>query len=117
MFIYLYKRFRRDLWEGVVAKASTACAGPRGGGGGGVLSFFTSYVGSGPASIVHSQKISGISSTSKIFEILATPKNSPHSVPKLPRIIVQFCDDPPPPPNIHKIPQKNIHFSENLNNY
>ena len=36
---------------------------------------FSSYVGSGPASTVHPKKISGISSTPKIFEILATPKN------------------------------------------
>ena len=45
------------------------------GGGGGTL-IFSSYVGSDPASTVHPQKISGISSTpKKIFEILATPKN------------------------------------------
>ena len=42
------------------------------GGGGMVLSFPSSYLGSGPVSTVHPQKISGISSTPKIFEILAT---------------------------------------------
>ena len=45
-------------------------------GGGGVLIFF-SYVGSGPASTVHPKKISGIPSTPKLFEILATQKISP----------------------------------------
>ena len=52
----------------------------QGKGGGGTLSF-SSYVNSGP-SIYHSpKKISGISSTPKIFEILATQKIIPHSVP------------------------------------
>ena len=41
---------------------------------------FSSYIGSGPASTVHPPKISGISSTPKKFEILATTKNS-HYVP------------------------------------
>ena len=49
-------------------------AGDGGGGDGGTL-IFSTYVGSDPASTVHPQKISGISSTPKIFEILATPKN------------------------------------------
>ena len=43
------------------------------GGGGGTLTF-SSYVGLGPASTVCCQKISGISSTPKIFEIFATQK-------------------------------------------
>ena len=58
-----------------------ACDPGGGGGGGGTLIFFL-YVGLGLASTIHPQKISGISSTpKKIFEILATPKNIPHSVP------------------------------------
>ena len=48
---------------------------PGGRGGGGTLIFF-SYVGSGPASTFHPKK-SGISSTQKIFEILAAQKISP----------------------------------------
>ena len=47
---------------------------------GGTLIFY-SYVGSGPASTIHPKIVSGITSTPKIFEILATPKNIPHSVP------------------------------------
>ena len=55
--------------------------GPEGVGvGGWVLSLFSSYVGSGPASTVYPPKISGISSTLKIIEILANSKNIPHSV-------------------------------------
>ena len=51
-----------------------ACANPRGLGS----LIFSAYVGSGPASTVHPQKISGISSIpKKIFEILATQKNTP----------------------------------------
>ena len=46
--------------------------------GGGTLTF-SSCVGLGPASIVCRTKISGISSTPKIFEIFATQKYS-HSV-------------------------------------
>ena len=52
-----------------------------GGGGGegdGTLTF-SSYVGLGPASTVCCKKISGISSTPKIFEIFASQKYS-HSV-------------------------------------
>ena len=55
---------------------------PQGGGGGGGGSFFSSQVGSGPASTVHPKQISGILSTpEKIFEILATTKNTTNSVP------------------------------------
>ena len=43
---------------------------------GGTL-IFSAYVGSDPVSTVHQKKISEISSTPKIFEILATPKNIP----------------------------------------
>ena len=39
------------------------CTGSTPRGGGGTLNFFSSYIGSGPASIVHPQKISGILST------------------------------------------------------
>ena len=42
---------------------------------GGTL-IFSSNVGSDPASTVHPQKISGISSTPKNIKILATPKNT-----------------------------------------
>ena len=46
-------------------------------GGGGTLNF-SIYIGSGLASTLHIEKISGISSTpKKIFEIFATPKISP----------------------------------------
>ena len=58
----------------VVASKVVATRGGGGGGGGGTL-IFSSYVGSGPASTV-----SEISSTPKIFEILATPQNITHSV-------------------------------------
>ena len=51
-----------------------------GGGEGGTLNF-SLYVASGPASTIHPKKLSGISSTHKIFEILSTPENIPHSVP------------------------------------
>ena len=47
------------------------------GGGGGTL-VISSYVGSGPTSTVHPKNISGISSTPKIFELLATQKNIPN---------------------------------------
>ena len=43
---------------------------------GSTLNFYA-YIGSGPASTDHPKKISGISSTPKIFEILATLKNIP----------------------------------------
>ena len=42
---------------------------------------FSVYVGSGPSIYRSSQKVSGISGTPKMFEILGTPKNNPHSVP------------------------------------
>ena len=46
---------------------------------GGCTLIFSLYIGSDPASTIHPQKISGISSTpKKIFEILATPKNIPN---------------------------------------
>ena len=45
-------------------------------GGGGHFHFF-SYVGSGLVSTIHPQKISGIQTPPKIFEILPTPKNTP----------------------------------------
>ena len=50
-----------------------------GGGGGGYSHtlIISSYVGSGPASTVHPKKISGVSSTAKKFEILATKKIFP----------------------------------------
>ena len=49
-------------------------------GGGGALIFF--FIRRLRASIYHSpKKKSGISSTTKIFEIFAIPKNIPHSVP------------------------------------
>ena len=62
---------------------------PRRGGG---VPHFSSYVGSVPASTVHppppthtkkkkEKKISGISSTPKIFAIIAIQKNIPRSVP------------------------------------
>ena len=49
--------------------------------GGWVLSFFSAYVGSGSASAVHAKNIRNFKHPQKIFEILATPKNIPHSVP------------------------------------
>ena len=39
-----------------------------GGGGGGVYTFLSPYVGSGPAYTVHQKKISGISSTPIFFK-------------------------------------------------
>ena len=50
-------------------------------GGEGTL-IFSTYVGSGPASTVHPPKnIRNFKHPQKIFEILATPKNIPNSVP------------------------------------
>ena len=40
------------------------------------FSFLSSYVGLDPASTIHPPKISRISSTPKVFEILASPKIS-----------------------------------------
>ena len=82
---------------------------------------FSSYEGSGPASTVHPQNISGSSNTpKKIFEILATPKNIPHSVPWLSERTLKCIEMTPkyspilwwPPKNIHEvlIPQKYLFF-------
>ena len=49
---------------------------PRGGGEG-VLNFFSVYVGSDPASTVHTQKYQEFQAPQKIFEILATQNNVP----------------------------------------
>ena len=51
-----------------------------GGPGGGGYSQFSSYVGSGPASTLHPQKISGISSSPKKYWNFSNPKKYPHSV-------------------------------------
>ena len=51
---------------------------PRGGGG---TLIFASYVGSGPASFLRLKNIRNFKHPKQIFEILATPKNIPHSVP------------------------------------
>ena len=51
------------------------------GGGGRVTLIFSSYVGWGPASTVHPQKYQEFQAPQKIFEILPTPKNIPHSLP------------------------------------
>ena len=72
-----------NLWVGekTLTGASAdelVCCGP---GGGGTL-MFSSLVGSGPASTVHPQKnIWNFKHPKKTFEILATPKNIPYSVP------------------------------------
>ena len=51
------------------------------GGGGGTL-IFSAYVGSDPASTIHSKKnIINFKHPKKISEILANPQNIPHSVP------------------------------------
>ena len=42
---------------------------------------FSSYVGSGPESTIHPQKYQEFQAPQLIFEILATPKIIPHSVP------------------------------------
>ena len=42
---------------------------------------FSIYVGSGPASTVHPKKYQEFWAPQKMFEILETPKNIPHSVP------------------------------------
>ena len=56
-----------------------AGAGTQGGGG---YSNFSAYVGSDPASTVHQKKnIRNFKHPKKIFEILATPKKCPNSVP------------------------------------
>ena len=44
---------------------------------------FSSYVGSGPASIFHSKRYQEFQEPQKIFEILPTPTNTSHSVPVL----------------------------------
>ena len=51
---------------------------PQGGGG---YSNFSAYVGSGPASTIHTKKYQVFQAPQKIFEFLATQKNIPHSVP------------------------------------
>ena len=48
--------------------------------GGGVLSFFSSYVGSGPASTVHPKIISGISSAPKNYLKFYQPKKNDPSL-------------------------------------
>ena len=52
-----------------------------GGGGGGVTLIFSSDVGSGPASTVHSQKYQEFQALQDKFEISPTPKNILHYVP------------------------------------
>ena len=91
-------------------------------GGGGVLWYFYAYVGSGPASALHPKKYQEFQAPQKIFEILATKKNTPpfctltlRKDPKKDRnytkysLILWWT-----PKNIHKIfiPPKNIYFSE-----
>ena len=49
--------------------------------GGWVLSFFSAYVGLGLVSTVHPKKIKNFKHPPKLFEMLATPKNIPLSVP------------------------------------
>ena len=102
----------------VICFFRNTCTEPRGGGGGGALNF-SSYVGSGPASTLHSPKKQEFQETPKIFEILATHKiifilyNDLKKDPKCLEInpnIVQFSDGP------HKIsikssyPQKYLFF-------
>ena len=55
---YSFLQIRQDP----ITSYGVSC--PEGGGGGGTL-IFSSYVGSGQASTVHPEKISGISSTPK----------------------------------------------------
>ena len=43
----------------------------------------SSYVGSGPASIVHPKKYLEFQAPQKIFEVLPNPQNTTHSVPGL----------------------------------
>ena len=63
--------------------------------GGGGLSFFSSYVGSGPAPTLHPQKYQEFQAPQKIFEILAAQKIPPILYLDLKkRNIAQFCDDP-----------------------
>ena len=52
---------------------------PWGGGGGSLI--FSSYVDSGPASTIHPKKYPEFQVHKKKFEILATQKIIPHSVP------------------------------------
>ena len=52
------------------------------GGGGGYTLIFSAYVGSDPASVLHPQNYQEFQAPQKnIFEILATQKNIPNSVP------------------------------------
>ena len=46
-------------------------------GGGGVTLFLSSYIGSGPASTIHPNNISGISSTPKKYLNFSNPKKYP----------------------------------------
>ena len=90
---------------------------------GGTL-IFSAYLGSDPASTVHPQKISGISSTpKKIFGILETKKIILILYLDLKKILkciemtlklAQFCDDPKKyPQNLHT-PQKFSFFRKPL---
>ena len=64
---------------------------PRGGG----TLIFTSYVGSGPASTIHLQKISGISSTPKKYLKFYNPqKNPPFCTLTLRKYIEMHRNDP-----------------------
>ena len=96
---------------------------PRGGGGGTLI--FSSYAGSGPASTVHPQNISGISSTPKHIINLSNPQKYPYSVPwpyeKTPKCIEMTPKYSPilwwPQKLSTKSPYpKNIYFSENPKN-
>ena len=66
-----------EIADKLAKEAAEEAENPRGG-----TLIFSAYVGSDPASALHPKKVSGISSTQKkIFEILATQKNNPNSVP------------------------------------
>ena len=72
---------------------------------GGCTLIFSAYIGSDPGSTVHTQKISGISSTQKNIWNLNNPQKYPNSVPltlkkplkciEITLKLAQFCDDPP----------------------
>ena len=83
--------------------------------------FFSVYVGSDPASIVHPKKYQELQAPQKIFEILATQKISQFCTLTLKKTLkciemtlklAQFCDDPKKyPQNLHT-PQKYSFFSK-----
>ena len=121
---YAQKFVYRNLWEIV-----PPIVPPRG-----VLSFFSLYIGLGPATTVHPQKYKEFQAHQKIFEILATQKIIPHSAPwpqeKTLKCIemtpkyssILWCPPPPQKKKKKKYPQylltpKNIYFSKTPQKY